>query len=132
LSFFLLLYIFGLHGGFIYNFTGFFLYIGSPFPFEFDLEIEMTFRSRRKKLRVKVQRLKAQAISSSMAGVGGDQRRTLRYFVTPGVKGISSSIARPTVEANSFELKPALISMMQQSHFGGMPLEDLNLHFSVF
>jgi len=34
-------------------------------------------------------------------------------FVTPGVQGIASSIARPTVDANNFELKPALVSMVQ-------------------
>jgi len=50
-----------------------------------------------------------------MAGGGGDQRRTLRDFVTPGVQGIASSIARPIVDANNFELIPALISMVQQS-----------------
>lgn len=67
-----------------------------------------------------------------MAGGGGDQRRTLRDFVTDGVQGIASSIARPNVDANNFELKPTFISMMQQSHLGGIPVEDLNLHLSVF
>ena len=35
----------------------------------------------------------------------GDQRRTLRNYITPGVQGISSSIARLTVEVNNFELR---------------------------
>jgi len=48
-----------------------------------------------------------------MTGGGGDQRRTLRDLVTPGVQGIASSIARPALDANNFELKPALISMVQ-------------------
>ena len=34
--------------------------------------------------------------------------------------------------ANNFELKLALISMVQQSQFGGTPLEDLNLHLLIF
>jgi len=67
-----------------------------------------------------------------MAGGGGDQRRTLQDFVTPAVQGIASSIARPIVNANNFEPKPALISTVQQSQFGGTPLEDPNLHLSVF
>ena len=67
-----------------------------------------------------------------MAVVGGNQRRTLRVLVTLGVQGISWSIAQPKVEANNFELKPALISMVQQSQFRGTPLEDPNLHLSVF
>jgi len=61
-----------------------------------------------------------------------EERRTLHDFVTPGVQGIASSIARPAVDANNFELKSAFISMVQQSQFGGTPLEDLNLHLSVF
>jgi len=74
----------------------------SPFPFEFKPEIEKTFHSRRKKLRVEEQRLKAQAVSSPMVRVGGDQRKTLPDFVTLGVQGISLSIGQQNVEANNF------------------------------
>jgi len=84
----------------------------SPFLFKFDLDIERTFLSRRKKLRVEEPRLKAQAVSSSMAWIEGHQRRTLWDFITPGVQGISLSITRPTAEANNFELKPTLISIV--------------------
>ena len=59
-------------------------------------------------------------------------RRTFLDFVTPGVQGIGSSITRPTVDANNFELKPALISMVQQSRFSGTPLEDPNVYLSIF
>jgi len=41
-------------------------------------------------------------------------------------------ITIPPVTAHNFELKPALISMVQQSQFGGSLMEDLNLHLSVF
>ena len=54
-----------------------------------------------------------------MAEGGGDQRRTLQDFVTPRVQGIASSITRLAVDANNFELKSVLISMVQQSQFGG-------------
>jgi len=67
-----------------------------------------------------------------MAGERGDERRMLRDFVTPCVQGIVTSIARPHVEANNFELKSALISMVQQSQFGGILLEDPNLHLDIF
>jgi len=50
-----------------------------------------------------------------MAGGAGDQRRMLKDFVIAGVKGITSSITHPNVDANNFELKPALVSMVQQS-----------------
>jgi len=63
---------------------------------------------------------------------GGDKQRTLHDFITRGVQGITSSIARPAVDANNFELKPTLFSMVQQCQFGGTPMEDPNLHLSVF
>ena len=45
---------------------------------------------------------------------------------------MSLSIAWPTIEANDFELKPLLISMVQQFQFRGTPREDPNIHLSVF
>jgi len=42
----------------------------------------------------------------------GDQRGILRDFVTPGVHEIASTITGPTVDADNFELKPALISIV--------------------
>ena len=48
-----------------------------------------------------------------MAGGGGDLIGALRDFATLGVEGIASSIARPNVDANHFELKLALISIVQ-------------------
>jgi len=104
----------------------------SPFLYEPNLEIERTFRLRRKKQTIEEQRHEVRRTSTNMAGGGGDQRRMLRDFVIPGVQGIASSIARPNVDANNCELKSALISIVQQSQFGGTPLEYPNLHISVF
>jgi len=36
------------------------------------------------------------------------------------------------MEAHNFELKLALISMVQQAQFGGALMEDPNLYLSVF
>jgi len=41
-------------------------------------------------------------------------------------------IVYPAVEANNFEIKPALIYSMQQNQFSGSPTEDPNLHISTF
>ena len=62
----------------------------------------------------------------------GSGRRPLRNFITPGVQGLSSSIAMPNVEAHNFELKPGLIFVVQQVQFGGTLIEDPNLHLLVF
>jgi len=53
-------------------------------------------------------------------------------FCTPGVQGITLSIAHPVIDANNFELKSALVSMVQQAQFSRTPLEDPNLHLLVF
>jgi len=87
----------------------------SPFPFELDLEIERTFCYTREKLKFEEQRAKALEAFSMMARGGDDQRMTLQDFVTLRVHGITSDITRPNVETDNFELKPALISIVQQS-----------------
>ena len=103
----------------------------SPFLYESNPEIKKTFHLKRKKQKVEEQRCKARRIPTNMGVGGGDQRRTLRDFVTPGVQGIASSIARPNVDANNFDLKQVLISVVQQSQFGGNSLTDPNLNRSV-
>ena len=72
------------------------------------------------------------ASSSSMAGGEEAQRRTLWDYVTPFAHSQTPGITIPPVAANNFELKPALISMVRQSPFGGSPMEDPNLQLSAF
>jgi len=66
-----------------------------------------------------------------MAGGEEAQRCTLRDYVTPGAHNQTPGITIPPVAAHNFELKTALISMVQQSQFSGSPMEDPNLHLSV-
>lgn len=39
---------------------------------------------------------------------------------------------RHSIDANNFELKTALIHMVEQYQFGGAPTDDPNLHLEVF
>ena len=43
-----------------------------------------------------------------------------------------SAVRQPAIEANNFELKPALITMVQQHQFTGHPFEDSNEHMGRF
>ncbi|XP_071917054.1 uncharacterized protein [Coffea arabica] len=59
-------------------------------------------------------------------------RRILRDFALPGTQDSQTSIVRPTVNANNFEIKPSLIQMVQQSQYGGNATEYPNSHLSTF
>ena len=43
-----------------------------------------------------------------------------------------SAVRQPAKEANNFELKPALITMMQQHQYTGHPSEDPSEHMGRF
>ena len=53
-------------------------------------------------------------------------------FWRPIIQDEYSAIRQPAVEANNFELKPALITMVQQHQFTGHPTEDPNEHLGRF
>ena len=53
-------------------------------------------------------------------------------FWTPVIQEEYSTVRQPVVEANNFELKPALITMVQQNQFTGHPTEDPNEHLGRF
>ena len=53
-------------------------------------------------------------------------------FWRPVIQDEYSAMRHPAIEANSFELKPALITMVQQHQFIGHPSEDPNEHMGRF
>ncbi|KAL5564735.1 hypothetical protein UlMin_027899 [Ulmus minor] len=64
---------------------------------------------------------------------GGDAvlNRALKDYSIPSV-GVSS-IQRPLIQANNFEIKPVIIQMIQNSvQFGGLANNDPNLHIANF
>ena len=59
--------------------------------------------------------------------------RTMMDYCRPNLDGASTSIARPRVQANTFEIKPSIIQMLQQSvQFDGFNDEDPNTHLQQF
>ena len=101
-----------------------------------DTELEITLRSLRKTKK---------AENSAMAEERQDQtegqrtaaRRppitdTMEDFWRPIIQDEYSAIRQPTVDANNFELKPALITMVQQHQFTGHPTKDPNEHLGRF
>ncbi|XP_023892547.2 uncharacterized protein LOC112004530 [Quercus suber] len=61
------------------------------------------------------------------------EQKALRDYATPSVNGATSSIRRPAIQANNFEIKQAIIQMIQQTvQFGGLSQEDPNVHIANF
>jgi hypothetical protein len=58
--------------------------------------------------------------------------RTLKEYATPSTEEPTAIIVYPPVEGNNFEIKPALLNLVQQNQFSGSPAEDPNLHISTF
>ena len=57
---------------------------------------------------------------------------TMEDFWRPIIQEEYSAIRQPTVDANNFELKPTLITMVQKHQFTGHPTEDPNEHLGRF
>ncbi|KAI9101426.1 hypothetical protein K1719_023908 [Acacia pycnantha] len=72
-----------------------------------------------------------------MAEIGADPphpppKKTMGDYMTLNPARAATSIVNPVVNANNFEIKPSLISLVQQSSFSGSDLEDPNQHIETF
>ena len=57
---------------------------------------------------------------------------TMEDLWKPIIQDEYSTIRQPAIDAKNFELKPALITMVQQHQFTGNPMEDPNEHLGRF
>ena len=62
----------------------------------------------------------------------GPNQRLLRDYAMLQSSGIASFMVSPTIEAHSFELRPAVISLVEKDQFGGHPFENPNMHLRNF
>ena len=96
-----------------------------------DLDIDKTLRRLNKERKQRaVQEVSAMAEEVNR-GEGAVPNKALKDYSIPEVS--VSSIQRPPIQANNFEIKPAIIQMIQSSvQFGGLPNDDPNLHITNF
>ena len=66
-----------------------------------------------------------------MASASRMASKTIREFSAPSSENVRTGPTPPVGDGN-FELKPALISMVQASPFCGKPHEDANAHLQHF
>ena len=101
-----------------------------------DTELERTLRKLRK-----VRRAKTTTMVDERMGQTEEHeittKRPLRLdimedFWRPVIQEEYSAVRQPTIVANNFELKPTLITMVQQHKFTCHPTEDPNEHLGRF
>ncbi|KAK5772178.1 hypothetical protein PVK06_048454 [Gossypium arboreum] len=117
----------------------------------FDKEIDRTVRRNQREIRRSLRYMEneqendTQPLIEEMAKNQGNRLppaskvnqnlapRTMYDYAKPSLTGTKSSIVRPTVAANTFELKPNTIQMIQQFvQFDGLQDEDPNAHLANF
>jgi hypothetical protein len=60
------------------------------------------------------------------------EEHALKEYAIPSTEEPCAIIVYPTVEGENFEIKSALLNLVQQNHFSGSPDMDPNLHISTF
>ena len=104
--------------------------------FPIDSELERTLRSLRKVSRAKKATMADERIEHTVeqeTSTGWPPMQdTMEDFWRLVIQEEYSAVRQPAVEANNFELKPALITMVQQNQFTGHPTEDPNEHLGRF
>ena len=101
-----------------------------------DNELEMTLRNQ-KKVRIVEAAMENQEGTYQHVPVEPTTERsqrqwTMEDFWRPIIINEYSAVRKPLIQANNFELKPALITMMQQHQFTGHPSEDPNEYLGRF
>ena len=106
-----------------------------------DTEIERTLQNLRKitvveSKNMENQRERLQAILEKEEEEEEEERNqrpnTMEDFWRPIIQEDYSIVRQLAIEANNFELKPTLITMVQQHQFTGHPSEDPNEHMGRF
>ena len=101
-----------------------------------DTELERTLRSLRKTKRAEKATMADerinQTVEQEIAAERLQRQDTMEDFWRPVIQAAYSTVRPPAVEGNNFELKPALITMVQQHQFTSHPTKDPNEHLGRF
>ena len=101
-----------------------------------DTEIERTLIGLRKVKSAEIAEMADErltgAVNQEFAAEVPQERDTMEDFWRPVIQDEYSAVRQPAIDANNFELKPALITMVQQNQFIGHPTEDPNEHLGRF
>ena len=104
--------------------------------FPLDTKLERTLRNLRKvrsaETKIMADERMGQTVEQETTTERAPVQDTMEDFWRPVIQEEYSVVRQPAIEANNFELKPALITMVQQNQFTGHPIEDPNEHIGRF
>ena len=104
--------------------------------FSLDTELERTLRNLRKVRSAKIEIIAYERMGMTVEQETAAERAlmqdTMEDFWRPIIQEEYSAVRQPAIEANNFELKPVLITMVQHNQFTGHPTEDRNDHMGKF
>ena len=93
----------------------------------------MRTRSHARKENLEKEKEEAIVTMGDQNPVANANAKALMDFSQPKINDIQSSIVRSAIAANTFEIKPGTIQMVQNTvQFGGSPNEDPNMHIRNF
>ncbi|KAJ4708787.1 DNA-directed DNA polymerase [Melia azedarach] len=98
----------------------------------FDPKIERTLHHLRRERRNRATNMAEERDQNPLPPQPQQQPRALCDYFRSVVSDNYSGIRRQAINANNFELKPALINMVQQNQYGGLSHEDPNIHLAMF
>lgn len=75
---------------------------------------------------------KIRRLQQILVPIAENDNRPLKEYNVPSNEEPHSSIFHPSIEANNFELKLSLLSMLHHNQFSSALTHDLNLHVSIF
>ena len=104
--------------------------------FPLDTELERTLRNLRKvksaETTIMAKERMGQTVEQETIAERPPMQDTMEDLWRQVIQEEYSAVRQLAIEANNFELKPALITMVQQNRFTGHHTEDLNEHIGRF
>ena len=101
-----------------------------------DTELERTLKSLRKTKRAKTAAMTDEglngAVNKEFAAEVLKEKDTMEDLWKSFIQDKYLAVKQPAIDANDFELKPALITMVQQNQFTGHSTENPNEHLGRF
>ena len=105
-------------------------------PFPLDTKLERTLRNLRKvrsaEITIMAEERMGQTVEQEIAAERPPMQDMMEEYWRPVMQEEYSVVRQHAIEANNFELKPTLITMVQHNQFTSHPTEDPNERMGRF